>query len=217
MLKLLTSLTVLSFVLIAQAGIVQRDFTGLGHIYVLASSDWRTASPKSKVGCLNDHGKFVNDATKENCGIFARLDDYPYTLSSKEGNCTFEDATQERNVDSHYGKMDYAWNCKNGYKTEIYDSLYTIDGFPYVFLCFGDIACYYDAKSVPSTDETLSLWQFHWGSEQRGITPGHIQLQLMWEKVGELPKRKGTKEIPGPRVRIQDGVQVPLEGGRATG
>ncbi|CAO2648293.1 Nn.00g075600.m01.CDS01 [Neocucurbitaria sp. VM-36] len=213
---LTTLIAFLALALSTHAGILQKDFTGIGHIYVLKSSDWRTATPKSKVGCLNDHGKFVSDAQQEDCGVFARLEDFPYTLSSKAGNCTFDDETQEKNSDSHYGKTDNAWNCNKEWKSDIYDELYTIDGFPYVFLCFGDIACYYDAKSTPDTNDTLSLWQFRWGSEQRGITPGHVQLQLMWKKLGELPKREGEKAVvPGPRVEVSEGAQVPLMGGRA--
>ena len=45
-----------------------------------------------------------------------------------------------------------------------------------------------------------------------GITPGHVMLQLMWEKLGDLPKRGGASEIPGPRVQVGDDVQVPLLG-----
>ncbi|KAF1844865.1 uncharacterized protein K460DRAFT_99827 [Cucurbitaria berberidis CBS 394.84] len=216
--SLLTSLLVLlSFARsFAHAGVLQGDFTGIGHIYVLKSSDWRTASPKSKVGCLDNHGKFVKDDKKDDCGVFSRLNEFPYTLSSKVGNCTFDDETQEKNSDSHYGQMDYAWNCNKGHKSDIYDELYTIDGFPYAFLCFGDVACFYDAKRTPSVGDALPLWQFRWGSEQRGITPGHVQLQLLWQKIGDLPKREGEHAaIPGPRVRLQDGAQLPLRGGRA--
>jgi hypothetical protein len=61
----------------------------------------------------------------EKCGVFSRLEDYPWTLSSKKGNCTFEDTTQETNKDSKYGGMDYAWSCTE-HKSEIYDELYTI-------------------------------------------------------------------------------------------
>jgi hypothetical protein len=81
-----------------------------------------------------------------------------------------------------------------------------------VFLCFGDIACYYDAKRVPKTNEALALWQYRWGSQQMGITPGHVQLQLMWEKIGDLPKRGGEREVPGPRVQVKEGTQMPLMG-----
>ncbi|OAL55266.1 hypothetical protein IQ07DRAFT_594992 [Pyrenochaeta sp. DS3sAY3a] len=201
---------------LAHAGIQQKDFTGLGRIYVLQSEDWRTATPEQKLGCLSTQGRFIKDSSPEDCGVFARLEDYPYTLSTKAGNCTFDDETQERNTDSVYGQQDNAWSCKQGYKSEIYDELYTITGFPYVFLCFGDIACYYDAKRAPTAGEKLPLWQYRWGSQQRGITPGHIQLQLLWDKVGELPKRGGEdKAIPGPRVEIGDAVQVPLLGRRA--
>jgi hypothetical protein len=84
-----------------------------------------------------------------------------------------------------------------------------------VFLCFGDIACYYDAKKAPEHNEVLPLWQYRWGSQQQGITPGHIQLQLLWEKVSDLPKREGEAKIPSPRVEIQQGLQMPLQGARA--
>lgn len=86
------------------------------------------------------------------------------------------------------------------------------DGFSYVFLCFGDVACYYDAKKVPARNEKLSLWQFHWGSGQLGITPGHVQLLLMWNKIGDNPKRKTLEDIPGPRLRLSEEVQIPLMG-----
>lgn len=116
---------VLGSALLAHAGVQQIDFTGVGHIYVLKSDDWRSATPTQKVGCFNDHGKFVSANTTD-CGTFSRLNDYPYTLSSKYGNCTFEDDTQERNKDSVYGGNDYAWNCQAEHKAEIYDELYTI-------------------------------------------------------------------------------------------
>jgi hypothetical protein len=48
-----------------------------------------------------------------------------------------------------------------------------------------------------------------------GITPGHIQLQLLWEKTGDLPKREGEAHIPSPRIKIQEGMQVPLQGAKA--
>ncbi|KAF1939202.1 hypothetical protein EJ02DRAFT_352814 [Clathrospora elynae] len=202
-----------SLALPAYAGIQQNDFTGIGNIFVLESSDWRNATPKSTIGCLNTHGKFIADSTKEDCGVFERLADFPYTLSTENGNCTFDDDSQETNQDSHYGKLDHAWNCAE-HTSVIYDELYTIDGFPYVFLCFGDIACYYDAKRAPSAGESLSIWPYRWGSEQLGITPGHMQLQLMWQKLGDLPKREGATEIPGPRVQVNEQVQIPLLGKR---
>ncbi|KAF2826502.1 hypothetical protein CC86DRAFT_394442 [Ophiobolus disseminans] len=212
--SLFTSLLFLSFALVVHAGIQQKDFTGIGHIFVLKSDDWRSATPKSTVGCLNDAGKLVLNKTAAECGVFERLEQYPYTLSSRKGNCTFDDPTQERNTESHYGGSDYAWSCTD-HKTDIYDELYTIDGFPYVFLCFGDVACFYDAKKAPEDTEVLSLWQYHWGSQQMGITPGHVQMQLMWTKIGDLPKRESEAQIPGPRLHIEEGMQVPLQGARA--
>jgi hypothetical protein len=214
--RLFTSLLVLASALLAHAGVQQSDYNGVGRIYVLKSADWRTATPKSKVGCLNHHGKFVG-INSTDCGIFSRLDDYPYTLSSKQGNCTFEDDTQERNTDSHYGGNDFAWNCAKKHQADIYDELYSINGFPYTFLCFGDIACYYDAKKIPEENEVLPLWQFRWGSQQGSITPGHVQLQLLWESATDLPKREGDVQIPSPRVEIHEGFQAPLHGARARG
>lgn len=114
-------------VLSANASITQKDFTGIGNIFVLNSSDWRTASPTAdKVGCLSKDGKFIAANDKTACGTFARRDTFPYTLSTKEGSCTFNDESQERNTDSMYGKSDYAWNCNATYESDVYDQLYTI-------------------------------------------------------------------------------------------
>lgn len=213
----------------ADASITQSDFTGIGNIFVLNSSDWRSASPSTdEVGCLSEDGKFVASNDRAACGIFSRKSTFPYTLSTKKGNCTFNDESQERNTDSMYGKSDHAWNCNATYESNIYDQLYTIvsslsvtcvtlltysqDGFPHVFLCFGDVACYYDAKKAPTSNEKLSLWQYHWGSGQLGITPGHIQLLLLWNKLDDKPKRKTVEDIPGPRLRLSEEVQIPLMG-----
>lgn len=48
-----------------------------------------------------------------------------------------------------------------------------------------------------------------------GITPGHVQLQLLWKKIGELPGRSEASEFRGPRVRVEEGVQMPLMGKKA--
>lgn len=131
--SLFTTLLLLSSALVAHAGIQQKDFTGIGHIFVLKSEDWRTATPKSTVGCLNDAGRLVANKTAAECGVFQRAAEYPYTLSSRKGNCTFSDTTQERNTDSHYGQSDYAWSCTD-FKTDIYDELYTIVRLPTAYL-----------------------------------------------------------------------------------
>jgi hypothetical protein len=109
---------------LAYAGIQQGDFSGIGHIRVLESEDWRHATPNDTVGCLNAHGRFILES-EDGCGVFARLPDSPYTLSTQHGNCTFTDTTQEENKDSKYGRGDYAWTCEE-YKGDIYDGLYTI-------------------------------------------------------------------------------------------
>ncbi|KAF1363921.1 hypothetical protein EJ07DRAFT_101467 [Lizonia empirigonia] len=211
--RLIIVFTALWLALTTNAGITQKDFTGIGNIYVLQSEDWRTADPsKDKIGCLNNNGKLITAENNTSCGTFTKTAAFPRTLSTAEGNCTFNDETQERNTDSQYGRGDHAWNCNATYQTVIYDQLYTIDGFPHVFLCFGDVACYYDAKKVPARNEKLSVWQFHWGSGQMGITPGHVMLLLMWNKIGDLPKRQDVKETPEPRVRLTGGLQIPLLG-----
>jgi hypothetical protein len=105
---------------------VLKDFTGIGNLFVLNSSDWRTAHPTDKVGCLDNKGSFINPKSDKECGVFSRRTSYPYTLASQDGNCTFNDETQERNTDSHYGKQDNAWNCLKPFPTQIYDELYTI-------------------------------------------------------------------------------------------
>lgn len=226
--SLFSILALFAFALSVHASITQKDFTGIGNIYVLNSSHWPTASPANKIGCLNEHGKLISTDSNETCGTFTRMDKYPYTLSTRIGNCTFQDQSQERNTDSKYGASDHAWNCEAGYASDIYDQLYTIvsrrlsswhhllmnqqDGFPYVFLCFGDVACYYDAKQATERTAERSVWQFHWGSEQLSITPGHIQLLLMWNKIGETSKREASANIPGPRLKLEDGLQIPLRG-----
>jgi hypothetical protein len=125
--KSISALFVLALATAASAGITNADFAGSGNIAVLAGDDWREASPtKDKVGCLNSHGKLIKDDGKEACGVFTRLNTYPYTLSTKEGNCTFADQSQEKNTDSYYGANDHAFNCNPTYESVIYDQLYTI-------------------------------------------------------------------------------------------
>lgn len=120
-------LAILVLALSADAGITQKDFTGIGNIHVLNSSDWRTASPTAdKIGCLSEDGKLIATNDKKACGTFTRLDVFPHTLSTTKGNCTFNDASQERNTDSQYGQLDHAWNCNATYVSDIYDQLYTI-------------------------------------------------------------------------------------------
>lgn len=63
---------------------------------------------------------------------------------------------------------------------------------------------------MPKAGEALSLWQFRWGSDQIDITPGHIMLQLLWEKIGDLPKREGDSEIVG--AKSGEEVQIALKG-----
>jgi hypothetical protein len=126
----ITTLFVLCLAGLASASISSADFTGSGKIAVLAADDWRDASPKDKVGCLNNHGKLIEDDGKQACGVFTRFDDYPYSLYTNEGNCTFDDQSQEKNTDSIYGGSDPAFNCNATYEAIVYDQFYTIVSLP---------------------------------------------------------------------------------------
>jgi hypothetical protein len=119
-------LLLLTSALLVHAGVNQSDFIGLGHIAVLKSDEWQTATPKMKIGCLNNHGRFIGMQSTQKCGMFSRLNDYPWTLSTKHGNCTFNDQSMERNTDSVYGRSDFAWNCNKTHQADIYDELYTV-------------------------------------------------------------------------------------------
>lgn len=131
----LASLAILLGSALLARATTQLDFSGVGNILVLNSSDWQTASPNKTVGCLDDYGKFISAANTSACGVFSRLTDYPYTLSSKAGNCTFNDNTQEKNTDSYYGTSDNAWSCLKPYEAVIYDELYTIVSLPVRGVC----------------------------------------------------------------------------------
>ena len=123
--KLLTVAFALTSTACAQD--VQKEFTGIGNIFVLNSSDWRVADPVAdKVGCLDNKGSFISPKSDADCAVFSRLAAYPYTLSTQDGNCTFQDETQERNTDSIYGKQDHSWNCLTPFQSQIYDELYTV-------------------------------------------------------------------------------------------
>lgn len=108
------------------AGIKQSDFSGIGNVLVLESDNWSTATPKSTIGCLDTNGRLISTKSPTHkCGVFERLEDFPYTLSTGKGNCTFEDDKQEKNTDSYYGKSDSAWSCGERI-ADIYDELYTV-------------------------------------------------------------------------------------------
>lgn len=66
-------------------------------------------------------------------------------------------------------------------------------------------------KKAPEGKEVLPLWQYRWGSQQMGITPGHIQMMLLWEGI-DKPKNKNNKARPQSRVQLTDDIQIPLRG-----
>lgn len=72
--------------------------------------------------------------------------------------------------------------------------------------------CFYDVKKVPAPTDKDPLWQYRWGAQQRGITPGHTEVMLLFNKLGHTPKREGQESIPGPRIVVHDGVQALLQG-----
>ncbi|KAF2682539.1 hypothetical protein K458DRAFT_370502 [Lentithecium fluviatile CBS 122367] len=168
---------------IATASVKDTDFNGTGIIHVLQTADEKMTDPNNKVGCLSMTGRLIKPTNAAaDCGVYTKSAVYPYAVSTSTGNCTFTDTTQAANTDSHYGEQDYAWYCGNpDYNADIYDNLYTLNGFEQIYLCFRDVDCFYDAKKVPTVGENLDLWPFRWGSQQMGITPGHVELQLLWE------------------------------------
>ncbi|KAF2443382.1 hypothetical protein P171DRAFT_362223 [Karstenula rhodostoma CBS 690.94] len=198
--------TLLAVLTLATSILAQADFTGTGTISVWNSSDWRTATPASSLGCLSPTGKFIAPSTNAACGLFTRSDTYPYPLSTKEGNCTFDDETQERNTESYHGSQDHAYNCLKPFEADV-NQLYTITGFPYTFLCSGDVDCYFDARAVPApgSSDATSIWPFRWGSQQLGITPGHTMLQLVWNKIADVEVEK--RAVAG-RVEWRRGAEL---------
>ncbi|KAH8890302.1 hypothetical protein GQ53DRAFT_183924 [Thozetella sp. PMI_491] len=155
------------------------DFSGTGQILVLNSTDFAKASSNDSVGCLNVDGYVSID----DCANFTVVDVLPYTLSTSAGNCSFTDTTQATNDDSAYGSDSYAWHCRDNFTAEITDQFYTVSGFTLPFLCHGDVNCYYDIESAPTANSTSSLWEFVWGSQQMGITPGHLEVILLWQSI----------------------------------
>ncbi|KAJ8113719.1 hypothetical protein OPT61_g4211 [Boeremia exigua] len=61
--------SLLTFAFSAHADVTQKDYTGIGNIYVLNSSDWRTASPTTdRIGCLSENGKLISASNEAACG-----------------------------------------------------------------------------------------------------------------------------------------------------
>jgi hypothetical protein len=116
-------LALLIFALSAIAFAAPSAFTGKGNILVVAANDWTKALPENQVGCLNDDGRF----TADECGVFtAPTNSYTnWWVSSRHGNCTFEDSSKETNTDSIYGKSDHAFTCKP-IEVSIYEGVYSI-------------------------------------------------------------------------------------------
>ncbi|KAI8957071.1 hypothetical protein F5Y11DRAFT_106035 [Daldinia sp. FL1419] len=156
-----------------------QDISGSGQIYVINSTDFQNASPADSIGCLNARGGF----SESDCATFTRLDTYPHTLSTSTGNCTFRDSTQPANTDNAYGSKSYSYFCREDYEASVTDSLYTIDGLDYSFLCHGDMNCFYDVKIIPRDETIAPVWEYVWGSQQMEIPKGHTQVMWYWKKI----------------------------------
>ena len=128
-----------------------QGFSGRGHIAVWPSSDWSTATPSLKAGCLSASGALVPSTPASNCGVFTPLNVYPYTLSSSSGNCTFNDKSREQNTDSAYGRGDYGFYCAKGWVSEVYEELYVIVSLRLVLLL--------SAFCFPCSWPCLRLWR----------------------------------------------------------
>ncbi|KAI1140148.1 hypothetical protein F5Y05DRAFT_307916 [Hypoxylon sp. FL0543] len=159
------------------SGALAQDFSGSGQILVINSTDFQTASPADSIGCLDAAGALsVSD-----CATFTQLADYPRSISSAAGNCSFTDSSQIANTDNVYGKQSYAYHCRE-YAATAYDELYTITGFNYPFLCHGDTNCFYDIKELPSDGAATPVWSYVWGSDQLTIPAGHTKVMWYWNK-----------------------------------
>ncbi|KAK4217519.1 hypothetical protein QBC37DRAFT_470677 [Rhypophila decipiens] len=175
---------------LALAGLVNAaefiDVVGKGTVAVLNGTDIDKLTLADRIGCLNANGAL----TLDDCAVFTIYEPEEYDgllrlMTTEAGNCTFQDETQPTNVDSIYGKGDHAWSCDGEHpQADIYDGVYTLNGLKMPFVCNGDINCFYDVKKAPKNKtDAIPVWQFRWGSQQRGITPGHLQVAWLWQPV----------------------------------
>ena len=87
---------------------VVKEFQGVGRIHVLNSSSLRDASlAADRIGCLNEQGLL----TQDDCAVFYIRNTTYHTLSSRRGDCSFQNANMPVNKDSVYGKTSHAWSC----------------------------------------------------------------------------------------------------------
>lgn len=94
-------------------------FIGQGYIQVLASNNITAAKPSDRIGCMHETGAL----TLSDCGVFTKDGN---GLTSRLGNCTFNDDTQPANVDAIYGQRNYAWVCRNGVDNWLYYSFVSV-------------------------------------------------------------------------------------------
>lgn len=80
--SILSSLLLGSTLLAGAHASVVDDFTGTGHILVLNSTDFNTATPAQQVGCIDDDSRFIAPTDSASCGTFTRASAAPYNLVS---------------------------------------------------------------------------------------------------------------------------------------
>lgn len=164
---------------------VIKEFAGRGQIHVLNYTSFIIDSPQDgRIGCLNELGLL----TLDDCAVFTVKGDYSKRLSTSPGSeCSFLDRNMPNNKESYYGRDTHAWSCRDSSLSDrLEENYYTINGFPYPFICNGNLGCTYDIPTTPSPEQRLQpVWQFFWGSHQMGITPGHTQVLWVWIPAGK--------------------------------
>ena len=80
------------------------------------------------------------------------------------------------------------------YKAELTEKK---NGFNYPYICNGNLNCYYEIERAPANGtDSLSVWQFFWGSQQMDVTPGHLKVMWLWDRVVNM-----TESAAGPGRR----------------
>lgn len=160
------------------------DFEGQGEIHVLNSESYDKARPSDRIGCLDKTGAL----TVNNCAVFTKVKGYPDTLATEAGNCTFSNRAMPENSDNVYGRESFAYSCSaENLGEQSITSTYSINGFPYPFICTGNIRCFYDIPAIPSAasnkTNNVPLWVFYYGSQQFDVNPGHLRVLWLWVPV----------------------------------
>ncbi|KAJ3530315.1 hypothetical protein NM208_g9377 [Fusarium decemcellulare] len=175
---LLTNFSILSSLLAMTVAAQAPDLSGKGHVLVLnGTGGMKDQTVADRIGCLDAEG-FL---TLDDCAVFSDVQTRPKTSA---GECNFEDEDQPVNTDSHYGKSDHAFHCYPGAEAQPWP-FYSVNGLSQPFMGNGNINFAYDVNRAPVAGERLPVWEYRWGSQQMGITPGHLQALFYWDKLEE--------------------------------